>query len=89
MRVAYLNSHYPQKSGEADNVSRMFHTLAGVAMIDGEAKMENGEFETTVYTGGISMATKTYYMNTYESPAIEAYPMDKADLDGSELHVFA
>ena len=89
VRVAYLNSHYPQKSGEADNVSRMFHPLAGVAMIDGEAKMENGEFETTVYTGGISMATKTYYMNTYENPAIEAYPMDKADLDGSELYVFA
>ena len=58
-------------------------------MIDGEAKMENGEFETTVYTGGISMATKTYYMNTYENPAIEAYPMDKADLDGSELYAFA
>lgn len=89
VRVAYLNSHYPQKSGEADNVSRMFHTLAGVAMIDGEAKMEDGSFEKTIYTGGISMATKTYYMSTYEDPAIKAYPMGDADLDASSLHTFA
>ena len=89
VRVAFLNSHYPQKTGEADNVSRMFHTLAGVAMIEGEAQMENGDFEKTVYTGGISMATKTYYMSTYEDPAIKAYPLSDADLDASALHTFA
>ncbi len=88
VRVAYINSHYPQKTGEADNVSRMFHTLAGVAMVEGEAKMDNGDFEKTVYTGGISMATKTYYMSTYEDPAVKAYPMSDADLDGSALHTF-
>lgn len=88
VRVAFLNSHYPQKSGEADNVSRMFHTLAGVAMIEGQQRVEDGDFEKTLYTGGISMATKTYYMSTYDDPAIKAYPMGDADLDSSELYVF-
>lgn len=89
VRVAFLNSHYPTKTGEADNVSRMFHTLAGVAMIEGQQKVADGNFEKTLYTGGISMATKTYYMNTYEDPAIKAYPMEDANLDASDLYVFA
>lgn len=88
VRVAYVNSHYPTKTGEADNVSRMFHTLASVAMVEGEARMEDGTFETTVYTGGFSSATNTYYMSTYEDPAIKSYPMADANLDGRELHVF-
>lgn len=89
VRAAYINSHYPTKSTEAENVSRMFHTLNGVAMADGCSQMGDGTYEITIYTGGISMATKTYYMNTYEDPAIKAYPMSDADLDGTELYTFA
>ena len=44
----------------------------------------------TAVISGIGCSSRLpYYMNTYENPAIEAYPMDKADLDGSELYVFA
>ena len=85
VRVAYLNTHYPVKSGEADNVSRLFHTLTGVAMIDGAAEMADGKCEITVYTGGYSAASKTYYYNTYENPAIVAVPMSDYDLDSAEL----
>ena len=85
VRVAYLNSHYPVQSGEKANVSRMFHELEGVAMIDGAARMTNGEFERTVYTGGYSAATRTYYFNTYEDPAIRSVAMDDYDTEGTEL----
>ena len=85
VRVAYLNSHYPVQSGEKANVSRMFHELEGVAMIDGAARMTNGEFERTVYTGGYSAATRTYYFNTYEDPAIRSVSMDDCDTEGTEL----
>lgn len=85
VRVAYFNTHYPVKSTEEENVSRLFHTLTGVAMIDGGAAMADGQFEKTVYTGGYSTRTKTYYYNTYEDPAIVAVPMSDFDLDSSEL----
>ncbi|MBQ6375962.1 choloylglycine hydrolase [Candidatus Saccharibacteria bacterium] len=85
VRVAYLNTHYPVQSGEAENVSRLFHTLTGVAMIDGAAQMANGECEKTIYTGGYSAATKTYYYSTYEDPAIVAVPMSGFDLESNEL----
>ncbi|MBQ3280531.1 choloylglycine hydrolase [Candidatus Saccharibacteria bacterium] len=85
VRVAYLNTHYPVKDNEDENVIRLFHTLTGVAMIDGAAAMNSGKFEKTIYTGGYSTASKTYYYNTYDNPAIMHVSMDDYDLDKSEL----
>lgn len=85
VRVAYLNTHYPAQSDEASNVSRLFHTLTGVAMIDGAAAMSDGAFEKTIYTGGYSAATKTYYYSTYEDPAIKSVAMKDHNLDSTEL----
>lgn len=85
VRAAYLNTHYPVKSTEEENVSRLFHTLTGVAMIDGAAEMGDGKCELTIYTGGYSSATKTYYYNTYENPQIIRVAMNDHNLDSSEL----
>jgi len=85
VRVAYLNTHYPVKTTENDNVMRLFHTLTGVAMVDGAAEMADGKCEITVYTGGYSTATKTYYYNTYEDPAIQAVKMSDYDVNGDKL----
>ncbi len=85
IRVAYLNTHYPMQSDEASNVSRLFHTLTGVAMIDGGAQMGDGAYEKTIYTGGYSSATQTYYYSTYEDPAIRKVAMKDHDLNSSEL----
>ena len=85
VRVAYLNNHYPVKSTEEENVSRLFHTLAGVSMIDGAAAMTDGAFEKTIYTGGYSAATQTYYYNTYEDPAIKSVKLADFDVNSAEL----
>ena len=87
VRVAYLNTHYPVQADEASNVSRLFHTLTGVAMIDGAAAMADGQFEKTVYTGGYSTATQTYYYNTYEDPAIKSVALKDYELDSTEVIV--
>ena len=85
VRVAYLNTHYPTKSTEEENISRLFHTLAGVAMIDGAAAMQDGSFEKTVYTGGYSTRTQTYYYNTYDDFTIKSVKLLDQNLDSSEL----
>lgn len=87
VRAAYLNTHYPSQVSETDNVARLFHTLAGVSMIDGVAAMADGKFEKTIYTGGYSSGTKTYYYNTYEEPAIQNVRLENYDLDSSGLIV--
>ena len=85
VRVAYLNTHYPIKSTEEENVSRLFHTLTGVAMMDGAAQMADGACEKTIYTGGYSTASKTYYYSTYEDPAIQKVAMGDYNLDSADL----
>lgn len=85
VRAAYLNTHYPAKVSEEENVSRLFHTLAGVAMIDGAAAMADGAYEKTIYTGGYSAATQTYYYNTYDNPAIRSVAMGDYDLSLADL----
>ena len=87
IRVAYSNTHYPVQTDEASNVSRLFHTLTSVAMIDGGAAMADGKFEKTVYTGGYSAASQTYYYSTYEDPAIRSAALSDYDLDSTEIIV--
>ena len=85
VRVAYLNTHYPTKATEEENVSRLFHTLSGVAMIDGAAVAMDKNYEKTIYTSGYSAASKTYYYNTYDDFAIKAVKMADYNLEASEL----
>ena len=85
VRVAYLNTHYPAKTTEEENVSRLFHTLTGVAMIDGAAAMGDEAYKKNIYTGGYSTKTKTYYYSTYEDPAIQKVAMGDYNLDSAEL----
>jgi len=87
VRAAYVNAHYPDKASEEENVSRAFHTLQQVAMVDGSAAMGDGEFEKTIYTGLYSARTRTYYWNTYDDPAIRRVAMADHALDGSKLVV--
>lgn len=85
VRVAYLNTHYPTKDNEDENVMRLFHTLTGVAMIDGAAAMDGENYEKTIYTGGYSTASKTYYYNTYDNPSVVHVSMGDYSLDTSDL----
>lgn len=85
VRAAYHNAHYPTKDSEKENVSRLFHTLSAVSMVDGAAKMSDGAYEITVYSGGISTRTNTYYFNTYENPAIQSIAIDDYDASGIQL----
>ncbi|MBR5950484.1 MAG: choloylglycine hydrolase [Actinomycetaceae bacterium] len=85
VRIAYLNANYPVQESEKVNVSRMFHTLGGVSMIDGAARMTSGEFEKTVYTGGVSTRTNTYYWSTYEDLAIRSVALADYEAEGTQL----
>ena len=87
VRAAYVHAHYPDKTTEEENVSRAFHTLQQVAMVDGCAAMGSGEFERTTYTGLFSSRTMTYYWNTYDDPAIQSVALTDHAADGTDLVV--
>lgn len=87
VRASYFNAHYPVQSGEAANVSRLFHTLTACAMIDGGAAMADGTFERTIFTGGFSAPVQTYYYSTYENPAIRSVALADALAKGDGTKV--
>ena len=92
VKVAYLNANYPAQDTEAKNVSRLFHTLGNVSMVEGASIMENGQSEFTLYTGCYSAATQSYYFSTYEDATIRcAHLADYANASAdavieAELH---
>lgn len=47
--------------------------------------VNDGDYEYTLYTSCYSDRTRTYYYNTYEDPAIHAYPLDSVALDGGAV----
>ena len=85
VRAAYVNANYPQKEREAANVSRMFHSLSQVAMVEGSAMARDGKTEKTLYTGCFSSATRTYYFNTYEDVSIRSYCLDEYPQTGDAV----
>lgn len=85
VRAAYLNAHYPAKEGEVANVTRLFHTLEGVAMCEGGSYMSNNQFEYTLYSDCYSMASGTYYYNSYDDFAIKQCCINDYDLAGNEV----
>ena len=85
VRSAYINTHYPTKDTEEENVARLFHTLAGTAMIDGAGIMSTGKHEYTVYTSGYSQREQRYYYNTYVDMDLHSASLADYDLDGEEV----
>ena len=75
VKVAFVNAHYPARSGERDNVTRLFRTLGSVAVPEGCVRMADGSYERTLYTSGFSAATRTYYYATYDDPQVREFPL--------------
>ena len=89
VKAAFVNSHYPQQTGEVANVTRLYRTLGAVAVPMGCARMTDGSFEKTLYTSCFSAATLTYYHATYDDPTIRAYPLAPCDATATEQTVLA
>lgn len=86
VRAAFLNAHYPKQSTENNNVARMFHTLQGVAIIDGSSQTQSKVYEKTLYTCCFSSKTHTLYYNTYDNFTIDHIAISEvADVDPTHL----
>lgn len=85
VRAAFFNSHYPPQSGEQKNVLKLIRTLLECAQIPGAAKDAEGKSEYTIYTGGFSSATNSYYYCSYDNPAIKCYKLESAGVEGGKV----
>lgn len=85
VRAAYVNANYPAKEGEPANVSRLFHSLSQVAMVEGGAMAHDGRSEKTLYTSCFSASTGGYYFNTYDDVTILSYHLGDYPQEGDRV----
>lgn len=83
-RAAFVRASSRCDSGEAQNVSRLFHVLASVEQVRGTCILENGEAEFTRYSSCYSTDTATMYYRLYDDLSTRTLKMSDFDLDGCE-----
>ena len=72
---------------ESGDPCDIFHLLSSVSMPRGSVKIGD-EYEHTVYTSAVDLATLTYYYKTYESSAICSAKLFNANLDSVSLESY-
>ena len=85
IRASFVKMNSVSGDTEEDSVSQFFHILGSVDQQRGCCELENGKYETTIYTCCINANSGVYYYTTYGNHQITAVKMHKENLDGSAL----
>lgn len=85
LRTAFLKMNSEPEETEAESVSQFFHMMDSAAQPKGCCQLEDGSFETTIYTSCCNADRGIYYYTTYENRQITAVELRREDLDGSAL----
>lgn len=85
IRVSFVKMNSVSGDTEKESVSQFFHILGSVDQQRGCCELEDGEYETTIYTCCINADSSVYYYTTYGNHQITAVKMHKENLNGSML----
>ena len=85
VRAVFSKMNSFSDSTEAESVGQFFHIMDTIAQIRGCCKLENGEFEITIYTSCCNADKGIYYYTTYGNRQITGVNMLAENLDSAEL----
>lgn len=85
VRAAFVKLNSVSGATEAESVSQFFHILGAVDQQRGCCQVEEGKFETTIYTSCCNTDKGIYYYTTYDNHRITAVNMHKETLEGEFL----
>ena len=88
IRALFVKENSMSGNNEKSNVNQFFHILNSVAMPKG-CVLGADDFEYTRYSSCCNMDMGIYYYTTYDELEIRAINMHDADLNQSNLHIFA
>ena len=89
VRAAFTALNSPKSKDNDCAVSQFFHILGSVDQTRGSCILENGKYETTIYTSCCNATRGVYYYTTYDNRAVIGIDMNKTNLDGKSLVRFA
>lgn len=88
VKEVFTLQHAPVGRTELENVSNYFHCLHAVEQQKGLDEVAPGQFEYTIYTDGINLATGTFYYTTYDNNQINAVSLHHVNLNCRDLALF-
>jgi len=81
VRAAFVKMNSVSGTTESESVSQFFHILGAVNQPRGCCELENGMYETTMYTSCCNTDKGIYYYTTYNNHQITAVHMYREKLD--------
>ena len=88
IRAAFMKLNSVCEEDEQSAVAQFFHVLDCVKQIKGANRLENNEYEITLYSSCINADRGVYYYKTYQNPTVNAVDMNKEVLNGKTLKTF-
>ncbi len=88
VRAAFNSRNSVCREDENSSVSRFFHIMGSVEMIEGCCRTDAGTWDKTVYTSCVNTDRGLYYYTTYGNRQINCVNMYGENLDGGGLSVF-
>lgn len=86
VRAAFTKLNSVSGDTEAESVNQFFHILGAVSQQRGCVRLENSQYEITVYSSCCNTDRGIYYYTTYEDGGIIGVDMHREDLGGSCLY---
>lgn len=88
VKAAFTKLNSVSGDSEEESISQFFHILNAVAQQRGCVRLENGEYEMTIYSSCCNTDKGIYYYTTYGNSQITGVDMHKENLDGEELILY-
>lgn len=85
VRAAFVRMNAVSEDSEGESVGQFFHILGAVEQQRGCCELEEGAYETTIYTSCCNATRGIYYYTTYGNRQITAIDMYREDLEGKTL----
>lgn len=85
VRAAFTALNSPKAADNEHAVSQFFHILGSVDQPRGSCILDNGEYETTIYTSCCNVTRGIYYYTTYDNRSVTGIDMNKTNINGNSL----
>lgn len=85
VRTAFTKHNCVSGESEEESVNSFFHILGSVNQTRGCSRLNNGKYETTIYTSCCNADKGIYYYTTYKNHCICAVNLFKEWLDGYDI----
>ena len=85
VRAAFTKLNSPENLCDEKSISQFFHILGSVNQTLGCCRLQNNEYEISIYTSCCDTVKGVYYYTTYYNQQITAVDMHRENLDGNEV----